>query len=286
MMIPATIKEMIDSFTLFSPEMNCVFNDKEFTVYTLKTLLILDEITDDMLEDMRIDVEESIKLPDKRRGSRLDVLISFPKHRINIEIQRIRNKDEIYRAAFYLGKMATSVDEGVDQLEHMDYISAWICDFDPFPDKALPYYQFSPTYHKKDGIRGVDESFELGNGIKYIFINGRYKWDSSALTDKEIALRDYILDMRQSLSDNIRNKALRDAFSFYKEGGAMYNKWAIDFRDRYKEFFDNVEKEAFDEGFKSNIKNLIRSGLSDSDISRYSCIPIEEVSAIRRSLIL
>lgn len=286
--IPATIKEMIDSFTLFSPEMNCVFNDREFTLYSLKTLLILDEITDDMINEMRIDVGESIKLPDKKRDSRFDVLISFPKHRINIEIQRIRNKDEIYRATFYLGRLATSIDEGVDIIEHMNYISAWICDFDPFPEKGLPYYQFSSTYHKKEGIRGIDEPFELNNGIKYIFINGRYNWNCNALTKKEQALRDYILDMREVLSDNIRNKALKEAFSFYKEGGKMYDKWAIDFRDRYKEFFDNVEKETYNEAYKEALqataRNMMNSDFSDSDIARLTSLPIEDIANIRKTL--
>lgn len=66
----------------------------------------------------------------------------------------------------------------------------------------------------------------------------------------------------------------------------MYDKWAIDFRDRYKDFFDNVEKEACNEARKSIAKNMVNANFPDSDIARLTSLSIEDVAAIRRSLIL
>ena len=61
---------------------------------------------------MRIDVEEWMKKPAGKRGARLDALISFKSHRINIEIQRLKRGDEIQRASFYMAKNISEVDEG------------------------------------------------------------------------------------------------------------------------------------------------------------------------------
>ena len=154
------IKEKIRNLTLFSPELVDAYRNKEFTAYTLEALSVI-ELDDKMFKDMRIDVEEWRGKLDDRRGSRFDVLISFPSHRINIEIQKLRNNDEINRATFYMGKIATDIRKGLKRIPFARLISIWICDFNPFKNKGidLPYYCFESCYKPIDGIIGIEETF-------------------------------------------------------------------------------------------------------------------------------
>lgn len=117
--------------------------------------------------------------------------------KINIEIQRVRHYDEIFRALFYMGKLTSDIEEGKKKLEYNTLISLWVCDFNPIRGvgiPVLPYYTFIPKYEPVKGIIGSDEAFSLGNGEKYIFVNGEYDWSiiekERALTAKEKAIKE------------------------------------------------------------------------------------------------
>ena len=276
------IKKEIASFTLFSNELTGVFSDKEYTLYTLKALSILETITDEMAEEMRIDVEELRKRPGGKRGARFDVLVSFPSHRIDIEIQRASRIDDIPRSMFYLGKLSTDIDEGTDYIPEMTYISAWICDFDMFPERNLPCYAFALAYERVDGIEGTDDTFRLDGGMRLLFINARYDWEGlrerRALTEKEERMRDYAMDMQQSQVDNIRNSITRRILSAYKEeGGYMYDKIAEDLARRHKDVFDMFEAKGVAEGRNDMIKAMLSAGLDVDMVSRLSGLSKQEI---------
>ena len=279
------IRKEIAGFTLFSNELTGVFNDKEYTLYTLKALSILDTITAEMAEEMRIDVEELRKRPGGKRGARFDVLVSFPSHRIDIEIQRASRADDIPRSMFYLGKLSTDIDEGTDYIPEMMYISAWICDFDMFPERSLPCYAFGMAYERVEGIEGTDDAFSLDGGMRLVFVNARYDWEGlkerRPLTGKEERMRDYVMDMKQSRVDNIRNSITRRVLSAYKEeGGYMYDKLAEDLERRHKDVFDMVEAKGETKGKMDVAKAMISAGLDIDMVSKLSGLSKQDILSI------
>ena len=203
---------------------------------------------------MRIDVEEWMKKPAGKRGARLDALISFKSHRINIEIQRLKRGDEIQRASFYMAKNISEVDEGERLIPMRRHISLWICAFDPFPERALPYYIFSTCHRMHDRIRGIDDRFEIGDGVEYVSINGSCFWDDGPHTEEEEALRDFVADMGKSDPDAIVSESARRVLSEYKEGGRMYDKIELAFKERFKDDYKRAEIEGERKGRESGLK--------------------------------
>lgn len=171
--------------------------DKDFTWYTLKALSII-YLDDLMRKEMRVSAENTIRPRAGKRGVRLDVLITIPKNRIHIEIQKVRKPDVIARSRLYRGVLSSMIPKGIDEVPLYNIISVWICDFNLLKDKSvdLPYCVFEMKYTKVDGIIGVDESFPLGDGERLIVINGKYDWKKikRPLTEKEKALKEYVED--------------------------------------------------------------------------------------------
>ena len=261
------IRKIIKGFTLFSPELTGVFREKEYTIYTLKALSILPEITEEMEREMRIDVEESRNTPDKKRGTKMDVLVHFPKKKINIEIQKLRNGDEFNRALFYASQLATEIRKGVKKIPSRTIISVWICDFNPAKHLGLdlPYYIFESQYRREEGIEGVDGIFPMGNGTRYVFVNGRYDWERlerrRPLTEKEKRLRTYVSDMKKTDPEDIECPITRDVLYSYKEGD-MYNKVEINFRRQYKDIIDGIKAQEREQSFSEGEARGISRGIS------------------------
>ena len=246
------IRDIIRGLTLFSDELTGVFKRKEYTIYTLKALSVLEDIPEEMEKEMRIDVQEWTEKPVGSRGARLDALVTFRRQRISIEIQRAERGDEIPRATFYASRIASDLEEGLRRIPESRTISLWICGFDPFPGEGLPYYVFTSRYKTRDGIRGTEDGFEMGNGVEYIFVNGAYDWEmagaESPLTGAEQMLRDYVSDMRQSDPEAMVSDIARDVLSVYKEGGAMYDKIEEAFKERFADDYKKAEEIGKKEG--------------------------------------
>ena len=68
-----------------------------------------------------------------------------------------------------MAKNISEVDEGERLIPMTRHISLWICAFDPFPERALPYYIFSTCYRMHDRIRGIDDRFEIELAFKERF---------------------------------------------------------------------------------------------------------------------
>ena len=243
---------------------------------------------------MRIDVEEWMKKPAGKRGARLDALISFKSHRINIEIQRLKRGDEIQRASFYMAKNISEVDEGERLIPMRRHISLWICAFDPFPERALPYYIFSTCYRMHDRIRGIDDRFEIGDGVEYVSINGSCFWDDGPHTQEEEALRDFVADMGKSDPDAIVSESARRVLSEYKEGGRMYDKIELAFKERFKDDYKRAEQEGRESGLKEGekigfkksrdtlVSAMLGKGMSYDLISEISGLTKEQIMAIEK----
>ena len=94
---PTLPKMTIAEMDLFDVPMVGVFNNKEFTAYTLSTLAGI-EVDD--LDDMVITVEDFMANPEQgKRNMRMDARVNIKKgeERANIEIQRVKKDDEAAR---------------------------------------------------------------------------------------------------------------------------------------------------------------------------------------------
>ena len=289
-MYPLPIDEAIQGFTLFSPAMTSIFLDKRYTAYTLEALSVM-EVDDGMLEEMEVRIEDNRRRGDGKRGAVFDALVSFPSHLIDIEIQKLREGDEIPRSTFYMGKLATELERGVRHIPKRRLISLWICDFNPFSHmgKDLPYYVFESVYKRTEGIEGEDDAFDFGNGVRYIFINGAFDWGElekrRELTAAEKALKTYVVDMRQVSADNIVNEIAREAFCGSKERGSMvYSKMQSYLYHEYKDFYDNVAKEYEEKGKEQEriamVKSLFSQGIALDVISKASGLTEKEIFSV------
>lgn len=101
-----------------------------------------------------------------------------------------------------------------------------------------------------------------------------------ALTDREKAIKTYILDMKESRAENIRCGITREIFSRYKEGGLIYDKLEEDMRRRYPDLFELADMN----GKKAVVRNLLKGGVSLSAILEHSGLPIEVVEEIAANL--
>ena len=260
------IRDAIRGLTLFSKELTEAYKDRRYVLHTLRSLSVMDGITEEMQREMRIDVEEWMKKGEGKRGARFDAYITFPKERINIEIQRAERGDEIPRSSFYVGKSLTDIEEGLEHIPMTKHLSIWICGFDPFPREGLPYYVFTSRYKTRDGIRGGEYSFEMGNGIEYVFVNGSYDWErakvESPLTEAEVMLRDYINDMKQSSPRNMISEDARRVLTDFKEGGSLYDKIEESFRERYATYYAKAEEIGKKEGISIGEKRGKEEGIS------------------------
>ena len=281
-----SIPEMIEGYSLFSNKMVCAFEDKDLMAYTLKALSVLD-VTEEMKNEMEISTEFWRK-DKKSRGSKMDVIVKFPSKKIHIEIQRVRNKDEIHRAAFYMGKLLTNIPEGDKLVEPYDLTSVWICDFDPIDGDipSLPYYHYDSTYKRHDGIYGCDGRYELGNGINYIFINCRFDWEKlDNISEQDLMLKEFMHDMKQSDVNNILHEEVSKVLSRYKQGGDMYDKYLLELREMHLESFDRFEEKTREEGREEGIyevaKNLLAQNVDISIIESTTHLSREQILSLR-----
>ena len=251
-------KASIENMTLFSNPMTVAFRNKEYAAYSIETLLGL-KLSENMKDEMIIHTEDLITRLGQR-DARLDVLIKFPKKKIHVEIQNIRNKDEVERAMFYMGSILFDVGKGQKKIKPYNFVSIWICAFNPLGEDVpdLPYYTFEQMYTKKEDMHGIEGTFKLRDGVTLIFINAGFKWEKilneRELTNSEIALMEYLEDMKQSDVDKIMHKEASNVLSLYKEGGSMYDK----LHEEYMYFHDKEmrldRKKAEQKGEQRGIK--------------------------------
>ena len=266
---PVDIATTIKELSLSSPECTPAFLNKDFTAYTLEALSVL-KVTPGMKKEMKVTVEDNRRRADGRRNAEFDVLVEFKDSMIDVEIQKRRRGDEIFRSAFYMGRLVTDLKKGTKLIPYRRLISLWICDFNPFEEEGLdlPYYVFQSAYRKRGNIYGYDGVFYLDNGIEYIFINGAFDWSKvekeRPLSEEEKALRTYVMDMMQVSADNIINDVAREALVECKEEGRMsYEKVRENLYYNYKDFYDDVAKEYEEKGKAEGISEGISKGIAE-----------------------
>ena len=283
----------IKKMTLFSNPMTVAYRDKTYAAYSVETLLGV-KVTEKMKEEMIVHTENILTRLDKK-DARLDALIEFPSKKIHIEIQYARRKDEIERAAFYIGSILFDIGKGKDKIEPYNLTSIWICNFNPLKGKApeLPYYTFKFKYDKKEDVISYDESFELDVGITLIFINARYKWqqlsEKRALTKTEQAIKEYVEDMQKANVQNIVHKEASDVLSLYKEGGSMYNKLHEEYmrlhgkelRQERKKYELIGEQKGEIKGKISTAKRMLQDNLDIAFIAKYTNLDIKKIESLR-----
>ena len=276
-----SIKDTIRCLTLFSKELRGAFRDKEYVLHTLKALSVL-EVTKEMEDDMRIDVEEWMENPAGKRGASRDALITFKKHGINVEIQRVDECDGFQREMSYMEESDPEIDDGLGLMSSTRYISLWICAFDPFPEKGLPYYIFSYKYKRHEGIRGTEDEFDMFEGSEFIFVNGSYIWNDSPLTEEEEALRDFVMDIKKPDPNAILNESARRVLSEYKEGGAMYDKIELAFKECYESDYERAKQEGREEESRKLVSAMLENGMSYDLVSKISGLTKEQIMAIEK----
>ena len=294
MYFPVDIEKVIQGLSLSSPECTPAFLSKDFTAYTLEALSVL-KVTEEMKREMSITVEHDRRRADGRRNAEFDVLVQFKESMIDVEIQRRRKGDEIDRSTFYMARMATELKKGLERIPHRRLISVWICEFNPFEHLGmdLPYYAFESRYIKTEGIEGTEKAFPMGNGVRYVFINGAFDWEGlerrRALTAEERTLKTYVMDMRQVSVDNIVNEITRKTLADCKEEGSMsYDKIYEELYERHKDFYDNVAAKSKAEGLSEGVaqektamvKSLFSQGVSLDVISSASGLTKEDILSI------
>ena len=109
-----------------------------------------------------------------------------------------------------------------------------------------------------DRIRGIDDRFEIGDGVEYVFINGSYVWDDGPHTQEEKALRDFVADMGKSDPDAIVSESARRVLSEYKEG----------------------EKIGFEKSRDTLVSAMLGNGMSYDLVSKISGLTKEQIMAI------
>ena len=140
--------------------------------------------------------------------------------------------------------------------------------------------------HEK--IRGIDDRFEIGDGVEYVSINGSYVWDDGPHTEEEEALRDFVADMGKSDPDAIVSESARRVLSEYKEGGRMYDKIELAFKERFKDDYKRAEIEGEKRGLEKGrekesrkfVSAMLGKGMSYDLISEISGLTKEQIMAI------
>ena len=241
-------KLTIDDLDLFDVPMVGIFRDKRYTAYTLSTLAGI-EVKN--LDDMDVTVEDYLENPRKgRRNMRMDarVNINDGKERANIEIQRVKNGDELARALYYANGLATDFRRGLKKIPATRNTVIFICDFDPFdnhPYAGLTRMKFTLMSHDdEDRIHTLSDRPYPFAGLTIILYNGAKDWKRNPpRSEEEERIRVYLEDMKKSKPEEMTSEIARNASKEYKEDPAIMDKTKEWIRYNFADQFDQLNEE-------------------------------------------
>ena len=97
-------------------------------------------------------------------------------------------------------------------------------------------------------------------------------------------MRDFVADMGKSDPDAIVSESARRVLSEYKEGGRMYDKIELAFKERFKDDYKRAEIEGERKGRQEEshkfVSAMLGKGMSYDLISEISGLTKEQIMAI------
>ena len=245
---PTLPKMTIAEMDLFDVPMVGVFNNKEFTAYTLSTLAGI-EVDD--LDDMVITVEDFMANPEQgKRNMRMDARVNIKKgeERANIEIQRVKKDDEAARALNYAGGLVTSFPKGLEKLPKTKNTVIFICDFDPFistPYEGQTRMRYTLSSDDDESrfhtLSGIPYPFD---GLTIIIYNGKQDWNKNPpKSEEEDRIRIYLEDMKKANPNDMISEIAMKASKEYKEDPKSMSKTEDWIKYNFAEYFDEQAKE-------------------------------------------
>ena len=253
---PTLPKMTIAEMDLFDVPMVGVFNNKEFTAYTLSTLAGI-EVDD--LDDMVITVEDFMANPEQgKRNMRMDARVNIKKgeERANIEIQRVKKDDEAARALNYAGGLVTSFPKGLEKLPKTKNTVIFICDFDPFistPYEGQTRMRYTLSSDDDESrfhtLSGIPYPFD---GLTIIIYNGKQDWNKNPpKSEEEDRIRIYLEDMKKANPNDMISEIAMKASKEYKEDPKSMSKTEDWIRYNFAEYFEEQAKE-----YKNKIQRI------------------------------
>ena len=240
-------KRTIDDLDLFDTPMVGIFKNKKYTAYTLLTLA---GIKVKNLNDLEIKVEDFMANPDKgKRNIRMDARINIKNSntRANVEIQRIRNGDELARALNYASFLVSDFPKGLETIPATENIVIFICAFDPFENT-----EYAGQTRMRFKLRSVDdeEKFHTLSGKPYPFdgltimiYNGAQDWEKNPpKSELEERIRVYLEDMRKTDPKEMTSDIAKTACLEYKGDSEVMDKTKAWIRYNFEEQFKEQEE--------------------------------------------
>ena len=240
-------KRTIDDLDLFDTPMVGIFKNKKYTAYTLLTLA---GIKVKNLDDLEIKVEDFMANPDKgKRNIRMDARINIKNSntRANVEIQRIRNGDELARALNYASFLVSDFPKGLETIPATENIVIFICAFDPFENT-----EYAGQTRMRFKLRSVDdeEKFHTLSGKPYPFdgltimiYNGAQDWEKNPpKSELEERIRVYLEDMRKTDPKEMTSDIAKTACLEYKGDSEVMDKTKAWIRYNFEEQFKEQEE--------------------------------------------
>ena len=240
-------KRTIDDLDLFDTPMVGICKNKKYTAYTLLTLA---GIKVKNLNDLEIKVEDFMANPDKgKRNIRMDARINIKNSntRANVEIQRIRNGDELARALNYASFLVSDFPKGLETIPATENIVIFICAFDPFENT-----EYAGQTRMRFKLRSVDdeEKFHTLSGKPYPFdgltimiYNGAQDWEKNPpKSELEERIRVYLEDMRKTDPKEMTSDIAKTACLEYKGDSEVMDKTKAWIRYNFEEQFKEQEE--------------------------------------------
>ena len=236
--------------------------------------------------------------------------------RADIEIQKLRNKDELARALYYLGGFLVDYNKGIENIPCTRCIVVFICNFDPF--KGTKYEGVTRMRYTLKSENDTDRFHTVGGepypfeGVNILIYNGAKDWDrEKPRSDEEEALRVYLEDMQKADPRDMKSSIAAKAVSEYKGDPKIMDKtkrWAEEtFKEALKERIEeekkewnenhikamNAQKEEYEDrlDFQKDeyenrideiISNLISLNMDDDAICKNAQVSKERVQIIRQ----
>ncbi len=309
------VQARMASGNLWDDEMKYVFRNRVFLANALKLLSIL-TLTEEEIESMTIQEEY---IPKKawngwrnERKSIFDVyaIIRGGERKIDLEIQRIVESYEIMRVIYYFSKMVSDREKGTDSNTDSSHIAVWLFKSDIsklIPElkdmEPSPFYCFSFCTMKwgNADILTPKSGMPISPDKFLIFVNGGFDWDAlrkkRPLTKAEEDMETFILDMRESDTENIRNRTTRDIMEEYRReelDSDIIMTLSENLSEESLEFMRQKEKEALSQGreegsasAKNEIAlNLLKSGQSVDFVAINCGLEKNEVEELLTSMII
>lgn len=259
--------------------------------------------------------EKSMQESISSKGVRFDVYTKDDNRIFDVEIQTLNKKNLPQRARYYQSIIdVNSLNSGVNYIDLKTTYIIFICLNDIF-DYGLPVYTFSNTCRE-------DNSINLNDGTYKVFFNA--KECDKMESDEEKAFFHFLKDnaaddsFTKQLEEQVlfakKNLEWRTQYMTFKE--QFYEEFEeareIGHEQGYKDGFSKGIEEGIEKGIEKGIKkgleqgleqginegkikgresaifdtakNAINLGLSDSQISQITSLPVDEVIKIKNQL--